>query len=177
MATMHDARVRSASLSLEAATQAMLGFVNAMPELLATEPLVGGWTPAAHVWHVSLTNDVFSGILTGDGPIVAGPGVSDFPDDQWSFEAPPRVASPDILLPPADARPAAAAARLRESVARLRPLVESLDPAAGTLTVQLPWARVSVYQVVDWAAGHTLRHLSQIGRERHLSVLRMPVGV
>ena len=177
MSDTHDARVRSASLALEAATRAILGFVDAMPELRTAAPLIGGWTPAAHVWHVALTNDVFSGILTGDGPIQAGPGMSDFADAQWSFNAPPLVPSPDILLPPPDARRDAAATRLRESVARLRPLIETVDPAHATLTVQLPWARVSVYQVVEWSAGHTLRHLSQIGRELHLSVLRTPVGV
>lgn len=177
MSAMHNARVRSASLSLEAATQAILGFVDAMPESRTTEPLVGGWTPAAHVCHVALTNEVFSGILAGNGPIAAAPGVSDFTDAQWNFNAPPAAAAPDILLPPPDARRGAAATRLRESVARLRPLIESVDPARATLTVQLPWARVSVYQVVEWSAGHTLRHLSQIGRELHLSVLRSPVGV
>lgn len=177
MSATHDARVRSASLSLEAATQAILGFMDAMPELRTAEPLIGEWTPAAHVWHVALTNDVFSGILTGGGPILAAPGTPDFTDAQWSFNAPPLVPSPDILLPPPDARRAPAVAKLRESVARLRPLIESLDRGRATLTVQLPWARVSVYQVVEWSAGHTLRHLSQIGRELHLSVLRSPVGV
>lgn len=175
--SMHDARVRAAALSLEAATQAILGFVNTMPESRATDVLVGGWTPAGHVWHVALTNDVFTGILTGRGPLTAGPGVSDFPDAEWNFNAPARAAAPDILLPPADARRDSAERRLRESATRLRPPIESLDPVLATQTVQLPWARVSVYQVVEWAAGHTLRHLSQVGREMHLSVSRTPVGV
>lgn len=177
MSAMHDARVRAASLSLEAATQAILSFVDAMPESRTTEALVGGWTPAGHVWHVSLTDDVFTGILTGRGPITAGPGVSDFSDAEWNFNAPARAAAPDILLPPGDARRALASRRLRESVATLRPLIESLDPDLATQTVQLPWARVSVYQVVEWAAGHTLRHLSQVGREMHLSVSRSAVVV
>ena len=177
MSSMHDARVRAASLSLDAATQAILSFVNAVPESKATEALVGGWTPAGHVWHVALTNDVFGGILTGRGPITAAPGISEFTDAEWNFNAPPRATAPDILLPPPDADRDVAARRLRESVTRLRPLIESLDPALATQTVQLPWARVSVYQVVEWATGHTLRHLSQVGREMHLSASRTPVGV
>jgi hypothetical protein len=175
--SMHDARVRAASLSLEAATQAILGFVNAMPESKATDVLVGGWTPAGHIWHVALTNEVFIGILTGRGPITAGPGTSDFADAAWSFNAPPNCTAPDILLPPPDARRDAAARRLGESVTRFRPLIEALDPSLATQTVQLPWARVSVHQVVEWAAGHTLRHLSQVGREMHLSVSGAPVAV
>jgi len=172
MSAIHDARIHAASLALEAATRAMLGFLDAMPEQPATEPLVGGWTPAGHVYHVALTNDAFSGILRGDGPIRAEPGLSDFSDTEWSFNSPPLVPAPDFLLPPPGATRAAAAARLRESVTQLRPLIETLNPALATETVQLPWARISVYQVVDWAAGHTLRHLAQVGRERHLSVLR-----
>lgn len=177
MSLMHDARVRGAAVSLEAATDALLSFIDRLPEAATTEPLVGGWTPAGHVWHVALTNDVFSGVLRDDGPITAAPGTSDFTDAQWSFAAPPPAVAPGILIPPPDARPAAAAQRLRESVALLRPLIQALDPALANQTVQLPWARVSVYQMVEWGAGHTLRHLSQVGRELHLSGLRAPAGV
>jgi hypothetical protein len=175
MSLMHEARVRGASQSLEAASHALLGFLNAMPQDAAMEPLVGGWTPAAHVWHVGLVNDVFRAILRGEAPLVVEPGVPDISDDRWNFSVPPPIAAPDFMMPPLDVPPGAAATLVRESVARLRPEIESLDPARASLTVQIPWARVSVYQLVEWAGGHTLRHLAQVGRELHQSALRTPV--
>ena len=50
-------------------------------------------------------------------------------------------------------------------------------PAQGALCVQLPWNKISVYQMSEWATGHTLRHLSQVGRELHQSTLRAPISV
>jgi hypothetical protein len=169
----HDARVFGALVLLESATEALLRFVAALPPSVATDTLVGGWTPAAHVWHVALTNDVFSGVLRGDGPITAASGDSDFTDAQWSFNSPPPVEAPGILMPPADASPSVAAERLHDSATRLRPLIEALDPSRGIETVQLPWGRISVYQMTEWAAGHTLRHLSQVGRELQRSAGRL----
>lgn len=140
MTLMHDARVRGAVLSLEASSHALLGFVNAMPESMATDPLVGGWTPAAHVYHVGLVNDVFGAILRGEAPLVIEPGLPDISDDRWNFTVPPAVAAPDFMVPPLDVRPGAAANLVRESVSRLRPAIASLDPVRGSQTVQIPWA-------------------------------------
>jgi len=172
MSEIHDLRVRAAAMSLDAATAAFLSFLNQLPESISDQQPAGGWSPAGHAWHLALTNDVFSGALIGDGPITPVAGTSDFTDAQWSFAAPPRVAAPGILLPPAGATRADAAARLRDSATRLRPLIEALDASRATLTVQLPWNRVSVYQMTEWATGHTLRHLSQVGHELHLSGAR-----
>lgn len=177
MSGMHDLRVQAAAMSLDAATAAFLSFLGQLPESISDKPLTGGWSPAGHAWHLALTNDVFSGALIGDGPITPVAGTSDFMDAQWNFTAPPRVAAPGILLPPADAKRSDAAAHLRESATRLRPLIESLDASRGALTVQLPWNRVSVYQMTEWAAGHTLRHLSQVGYELHLSGALAPAVV
>lgn len=177
MSAGHDARVRGAVVLLESATDALLGFVDALPEAVATGQLIGGWTPASHVWHVALTNDVFSGVLRGDGPIAATDGRSDFTDTQWTFASPPPAVAPGILVPPADATPQTAAERLQDSVARLRPLIARLDPALGTETVQLPWGRITVYQMTEWSSGHTLKHLSQIGRELHRTAARTMASV
>jgi hypothetical protein len=167
MASEHDVRIRRALVLLESATEALLGFVGALPPRVATDRLVGGWSPAAHVWHVALTNDVFSGVLRCDGPIVATGGRSDFTDAQWNLNSPPPAEAPGILIPPTDASPAAAAERLHDSVVRLRPGIKALEPGLGVETVQLPWGRITVYQMAEWSSGHTLRHLSQIGRELH----------
>ena len=177
MSEIHDLRVRAAAMSLDAATAAFLSFLSQLPEPISETPPTGGWSPSGHAWHLALTNDVFSGALIGDGPITPVAGTSDFIDAQWNFTAPPRVAAPGILIPPAGAKRADAAARLRESAKRLRPLIESMDASRGALTVQLPWNRVSVYQMTEWATGHTLRHLSQVGHELHLSGQRAPAVV
>ena len=177
MSGIHDLRVRAAAMSLDAATAAFLSFLSQLPASISDKPATGGWSPAGHAWHLALTNDVFSGALVGDGPITPVAGTSDFTDAQWSFAAPPRVAAPGLLLPPADATRADAAARLRTSATRLRPLIESLDASRGALTVQLPWNRVSVYQMTEWATGHTLRHLSQVGYELHRSGVHAPAVV
>jgi hypothetical protein len=177
MSGIHDRRVRAAAMSLEAATAAFLSFLSQLPDSVSDKPFTGGWSPAGHAWHLALTNDVFSGALIGDGPITPVAGTSDFTDAQWNFTSPPRVAAPGILQPPSGAKGADAAARLRASAARLRPLIESLDASRAVLTVQLPWNRVSVYQMTEWATGHTLRHLSQVGHELHLSGVHAPAVV
>lgn len=177
MSEMHDRRVRAAAMSFDAATAAFLSFLSQLPESISDKPLTGGWSPTGHAWHLALTNDVFSGALIGDGPITPVAGTSDFTDAQWNFAAPPRVAAPGILLPPADATRADAVASLRASATRLRPLIESLNASRGALTVQLPWNRVSVHQMTEWATGHTLRHLSQVGYELHLSGVQTPAVV
>jgi DinB family protein len=181
MSLIHDRRVRAAAMSLEAATGAFLRFLDTLPESVTAEPLVGGWTPSGHACHLALTNDVFAGVLKGGagctGPIAAFEGTSDFSDAQWNFDAPPRVAAPAILVPPAGVTRQDAARLLRESAARLRPLIESMTPAQGALCVQLPWNKVSLYQMTEWAAGHTLRHLSQVGRELHQSTLLVAMTV
>lgn len=171
MTALHDARVLGALVSLDSATRALVSFVGGIPDALTVAPLPGGWTPAGHVWHLAITHDVFSGALTGEGPITARPGTPDFTDAQWNFNAPPPSAAPDFLVPPRDTTAPSAVARLHESVERLRPLIQQLDAERAVETVQLPWGRVSVYQMSEWAGGHTLRHLSQVGRELHRSVL------
>jgi hypothetical protein len=177
MSLTHDARLRGATLSLEAATHALAGFIELLPEQIAASRLIGGWTPAAHVWHVALTNDLMGAVMRGDAPIQAVPGVPDFTDEQWSFASPPVGPAPDVLVPPLDVTASAAVKRLQASAAPLRPVIESLETQRAVLTVQLPWGCVSVYQLAEWAGGHTLRHLSQIGRELHVSALRAPAIV
>lgn len=172
-----DRRVCGAVFLLDAATRGLLNFFDTLPAVVTTDPLVGGWTPAGHLWHLALTHDVFSGVLRGDGPVRSELGTSDCTDDQWSFNAPPSGPAPAVLVPPSDIAAAAAQQRLQESVARLRPLIEELNVKTAIETVQLPWGRVSVCQTGEWAGGHTLRHLSQVGRELHRSALRDSVSV
>lgn len=79
---------------------------------------------------------------------------------------------PPILIPPSAIGCGEAAALLRESGARLRPALAALDPQLAVHCVRLPWATVSVYQMCEWAAGHTLRHIAQVNREMHIAATR-----
>lgn len=173
MRSVHKDRVAAATTLLDAATAAFLAFLDRLPETVAVQALPERWTPAGHAAHVALTNDVFVGVLLGGGPLAALEGTSDFTDEKWSMDAPPSgVIAPGILIPPPGIGRAAAAAQLRESAARLKPAIASLDEKRAALCVQLPWNVVSVYQMSEWASGHTLRHLAQVNRDLQLAASR-----
>lgn len=173
MRSVHKDRVNAAITLLDASTAAFLAFLDHLPETLAVQALPERWTPAGHAAHVALTNNVFVGVLQGGGPLTAVEGISDFPDAKWSMDAPPSgVVAPGILIPPEGIGRAAAAAQLRESAARLKPAIASLDEKRAALCVRLPWNVVSVYQMSEWASGHTLRHLAQVNRDLQLAASR-----
>ena len=170
MGSAHRDRVTAAWNSLDA-PQRRRSWHSSTPcrRPVAVQSLPGRWTPAGHASHVALTNDVFFGVLEGGGPIAAFAGQSEFPDDKWSMDAPPRgVVAPGILIPAPGIGRAAAAAQLRASAARLRPAIASLDEKRAALCVRLPWNVVSLYQMSEWAGGHTLRHLAQVNRDLQL---------
>lgn len=180
MSLNHAQRVTAAATAFDAATAAFLSFLNGLPESTTRRPLPGGWTPAGHGAHLALTNDVFLSVLKSgagcSGPIAPYEGTSDFTDDTWNMDAPPPAMAPPILIPPAGISRADALDQLRESAARLRPALATLDPKLARYCVRLPWAAVSVYQMCEWASGHTVRHIVQVNRELQLGVMR-GVGV
>src|SRR3954468_21549653 len=100
MSSNHQTRAAAAATSLDATTAAFLAFLDCLPELAAIQPLPGGWSPAEHAAHIALTNDVFSGVLRGGGPISPFEGTSQFSEAQWHLDAPPvGVVAPSILIP------------------------------------------------------------------------------
>jgi hypothetical protein len=54
----------------------------------------------------------------------------------------------------------------------LRPAIATLDPELARHCVRLPLASISVYQMCEWASGHTVRHLTQVNRELQIAVMR-----
>lgn len=177
MKSVHKDRVTAAMTLLDASTAAFLTFLDRLSESLAVQALPARWTPAGHAAHVALTNNVFVGVLQGGGPPTAIEGTSDFPEEKWSMDAPPSgVVAPGILIPPAGIGRADAAAQLRESVARLKPAIAALDETRAAMCVRLPWNVVSVYQMSEWASGHTLRHLAQVNRDLQLAASRGLLG-
>lgn len=165
MVLTHDRRLDAAARLLRASTDAFVSFLSGLPDTDAVAALPGRWSPAAHGYHVALTNAVFAGVIGGTAPLKMFEGTPDFSDDAWNFDAPLRAAAPPFIVPPGDVTPAAAIARLEAEAAVLTGAMASLDPARTALCVQLPWAAISVLQMCEWSAGHTLRHLSQVGRE------------
>jgi len=176
MSWNHAHRVTAAADALEAATAAFLSFVDTLPEEIAGRPLVGGWTPAGHAAHVALTNDVFYSVVNAragvSGPIAPFAGRSDYSDSAWNMDAPPPATAPPILVPPDGIGRADAMAQLRAASTRLAPAIRTLDPDLAVYCVRLPWAAVSVYQMCEWGAGHTIRHLLQINRELQIGVMQ-----
>ena len=173
MGWAHQSRVEAAAASLESATAAFVAYLDALPDAAAIQPLPGGWTASRHAAHLALTNDVFIGVINGGGPLSAFAGVSDFSDEQWNLDAPPiDVAAPAIVIPPAEIGREAAIAELRHSVRRLRSAILSLRPNVAAMCVRLPWAVVSLYQMSEWGARHTIRHLGQVSRELQVAAMR-----
>lgn len=180
MSFNHMQRVTAAATAMDAATAAFLSFLQGLPESTRLQPLPGGWTPAGHAAHLALTNDVFFSVVNGGagctGPIAPYEGTSDYSDSTWNMDAPPPAMAPPILIPPAGIGCADASAHLRQSASRLGPAIAALDPTLAKYCVRLPWASVSVYQMCEWAAGHTVRHIVQVNRELQSGVMRS-VGV
>lgn len=179
MSPNHARRVAAAATAVDAATAAFLSFLSGLPEDTSLQALPGGWTPAGHAAHLALTNDVFFSVLKGgagcSGPIAPFQGTSDYSDSTWNMDAPPPAMAPPILIPPVGIGRADAVAHLRESVTRLRPAIAALDPDLAIHCVRLPWAAVSVYQMCEWAAGHTVRHIAQLNRELHYGATQVVV--
>lgn len=165
-------RLQAAASSLRAATAAFSGFLGRLPGHQAMLARPGQWSPAAHGLHVALTDEVFAMVLAGTAPLTVDDGPSDFAGDAWSLAAPPRAIAPSVLVPALDVTPAVAAARLAEASAGLAAAIELADTQTVARRVHLPWARVSVLQMCEWSAGHTLRHLSQVARELQQAAAR-----
>lgn len=175
----HARRVTAAAEAADIATSAYLAFFDSMPESECVRPLPGGWTPAQHTGHLALTADVFRGAILG-GPACCGVepyvGASDFPDDAWSMDTPPPAVAPPIIVAPATITRREATDHLRTAIRQLSPVIRAMTPERGRMAVRLPWAVVSVYQMAEWASGHTIRHITQVNRERQQAIMRT-VGV
>jgi hypothetical protein len=169
--TTHQ-RLQSAASSLQASTAAFSAFLAGLPAERAVLAPSGRWSPAAHVLHVAMTNEVFASMLAGTGPLVLDDEPSDYADADWSFEAPPLAVAPPLIVPDLDVTPVAATARLAESAAVLGSAMAHQAPAVLRRRVHLPWGRISLLQMCEWATGHTLRHMGQVGRELQLGAAR-----
>lgn len=170
MTQPHEARIRTAVELLQKSTATMANFVDALPAAKALAAPVDGWSPAQHICHVAIVNEVFASILTGNGPMYPAPGNSDYPDERWHPQAPPYLRAPEGMVPPDGIDRGAALARLRQSASTLEGAIAALAPNLAVQCVALPIGTVNLYQVSEYAGGHTLRHTEQVRRELQTGV-------
>lgn len=126
-----------------------------------------GWSAAQVGAHVALVNAEFAALLDGT-TTVAAPPADDFVERPWADIArdiPDRVEAPARLAPPADITVREAAARLRNSTARLRTAIATLSPdRASHCFTNRRVGTITLYQVGDWAIAHMIRHNQQAKR-------------
>jgi|SRR5581483_2274017 len=129
-------------------------------------PRSGGWSATQIGLHVALTNEWFAGAFSRTGVTLPFRGESDFDDESWNLDAPPMgVTAPALLVPPVQVSRRDEIERIRTSAIGLSPLLAQLTPEDGAqMCVQVPWSTISLYQLAEWAGGHSLRHLGQMRR-------------
>src|SRR5687768_13614828 len=128
-------------------------------------PPSGGWTPAQIGWHVGVTNEMLSAIVTGESP-TAKLAPEDFREQAWSaFTVPAKIETMPPLQPPAQISRGDALERLDSGASRLVEALRTLssDRASGYI-VKLPFGTLSMYQVGEFAAFHIDRHAAQVQR-------------
>ena len=167
LSTEHSDRVNHlVNCFREATGEITVALVRALEEAAQFCPPGGGWSATQIGYHVGLTNEWFAGAFSRTGVTLPFRGESDFDDHSWNLDAPPMgVEAPGLLQPPLRVTRHEAVERIRSSAKRLSPLLEQLTPEDGSeMCVQVPWATISLYQLAEWAGGHTLRHLGQMRR-------------
>ncbi len=126
-----------------------------------------GWTVAQIGAHVALVNDNFTSVIDGSNP-AAVPAPEGFVERPWSEIAagiPARIQAVARFEPPPVVTAAEAAARVRESTARLRAAVAALTPERARWCFPSRIAgTVSVYHAGEWAVAHIIRHNQQAKR-------------
>jgi hypothetical protein len=163
----HTERVARTIAGFDTAMDRFLARVEAVPADVAVRPGPnGGWSIAAIVWHVAVTNEAFAGLVDGSVPLAQAP-TEDFVETPFSeilALVPDRLDAPEKFHPPADLTFAAALERVKDSRQQLVRAFHGLNEARGTWTVKSILGRLSVYQVGDWAIAHVARHNSQAKR-------------
>ena len=166
-AIYHAQRVRRLLECFHTATKEItLTLEQALEAATQYYPRNGGWSATQIGYHAGLTLDWFAGAFGRTGATLPFRGESDFPDEYWNLDAPPMgVQVPAILQPPSRVSRQEAVECIRKSAERLHPFLRDLTAEDGAeMCVTVPWATISLYQLAEWAGGHTLRHLGQMRR-------------
>jgi hypothetical protein len=162
----HSHRIEGIVLALEKSLADFSRTLEALEEEAAVRtPAAGGWSPAQIGWHVGVTNEMLSAILTGELPR-AEIAPEDFQEQPWdSMTIPDRIQTFPQLEPPADVDLKTAVNKLAGSAATL---IESLRTVsherARHYIVKMSFGTLSLYQVGEFAAAHIDRHHRQLQR-------------
>ena len=173
MSLNHAQRITAAATALDAATAAFLAFLNGLPENAPSSRsrrLDAGRTrrpPCADERGVSQRREGWRRLQRPRRAIRRHVGFRRHDLEHGCAASSDGAADPD----PAGRRGRGRKTRSCASPPRLRPAIATLDPALALYCVRLPWAAVSVYQMCEWASGHTVRHIVQVNRELQIAAM------
>jgi hypothetical protein len=160
----HGERVKKIAEAFKAASAELATKLENLPQDAAgRRPQDGGWSAAQIGWHVALSNDVFSNVISGAMPM-AVPPAADFAEDWTRIAIPAKIQTFPILVPPDETPRDEMLAKLRGSADRLLQAIESMPPDRATMCVQLQFGTMSLYQFGEFAGAHVRRHIGQLER-------------
>lgn len=141
---------------------------DAPADLVERVPGDGGWSAAQIGWHVATVDARFAGLVSGERP-----GAQRLADDvtvrSWpeiAAATPSKLEAPAPTIPPPGARRDEVLDLLAGSAAKMDAALAGLDEERGLhFAVTHPvLGTVSLAQIGDWAAAHTIRHNAQAKR-------------
>jgi hypothetical protein len=162
----HQNRIHASVSAFQSASEELTGAIERLNDDAARRvPEGGGWNAAQIGYHVAITNDFLSGMLTGTSP-AAIPVPAGFVENPSLFKnVPARLETFPQLEPPASVTRAEAVASLRRSTGTTVQAIESLTvERASGYCVQFPMGQLSMYQVAEFIGGHVIRHQQQLQR-------------
>lgn len=136
-------------------------------DLAALAPPDGGWTALQIGWHVAAVDAAFADLISGVRPSQVLP--EEFRERPWPEVAaalPRRIEASRAVVPPADVRRAEVMAALQAAASTLDAALESLgeDRASRFGVTHKVVGTVTLAQIGEWAAAHTIRHNAQAKR-------------
>lgn len=127
-------------------------------------PDADSWSAAQIACHVALTNEWIAGVLAGSTP-AAEPAPDGFAESFSASALPSKLKTFSSLEPPGRPGRDAAIERLRASGQNMARAIAGLTPERGVgQVVKLPFGTLSLYELADFTAAHTSRHLAQLDR-------------
>jgi hypothetical protein len=162
----HQERVSAQEAAFNAAMRTFEERIGSLDDQTAMRPPAdGGWTPAQIAWHVGQTNELLAAVISGAVP-TATPAPEGFVENPAIFAGiPDKVQTFPQLVPPDGVTRAEGLSKLKGSTRTYQASLQGLTPErASGHCVDLPFGKLSLYQIADFAAAHVTRHLNQLQR-------------
>ncbi len=159
----HDERIHAIQVACAETTTRLAERLEALDDATATSAPAACWTPAQIAWHVALVNEVLAAALAGRVKSMQVPRPADFAETLATRQFPDKAKAPASAEPPADAARSEAATRLRRSADAIARAVATVTPdRVAAEAVRMPFGIFSLYEVGEFVAGHTKRHIRQL---------------